>query len=63
MEAMQPGEVLELLSSDPISWWELPAWLNKKGHRLLSCEKGGRLWWRWYRFLIEKGGQHGVQLD
>lgn len=58
LEAMQPGEVLELLSSDPISWWELPAWLEKHGHRLLLREKQGRLWWRWYRFLIEKGAYH-----
>lgn len=33
LEAMEPGEVLELLSTDPISWWKLPAWLEKHGHR------------------------------
>lgn len=54
LEAMQPGEVLELLSTDPISWWELPAWLEKHGHRLLSREQKGRLWWRSYRYLIQK---------
>lgn len=54
LDGMQPGETLELLSSDPISWWELPAWLEKHGQRLLQREKRGRLWWRSFRFLIEK---------
>ena len=55
LESMAPGEVLELLSTDPISWWELPAWLGKHGHTLLRREQSGRLWWKSYRFLIQKG--------
>lgn len=55
LAAMAPGEVLELLSSDPISWWELPAWLEVHGHRLLFRERR-RIWpWRYYRFLIQRG--------
>ena len=52
---MAPGEVLELLSSDPISWWELPAWLEVHGHRLLLRERRGLWPWRSYRFLIQRG--------
>lgn len=55
LAAMAPGEVLELLSSDPISWWELPAWLEVHGHRLLFRERR-RMWpWRYFRFLIQRG--------
>jgi len=52
---MRPGEVLELLSTDRISWWELPAWLEKHGHTLINREQSGRMWWKSYRFLIQKG--------
>ena len=56
LAAMAPGEVLELLSSDPISWWELPGWLEVHGHRLLFRERR-RIWpWRYFRFLIQRGG-------
>jgi putative copper resistance protein D len=51
LDAMQPSDTLELLSTDRISWWELPAWLEINGHTLLQQEKRGRLWWRHYHFL------------
>lgn len=54
LDAMQPSDTLELLSTDRISWWELPAWLEINGHALLQQEKRGRLWWRHYHFLIRK---------
>lgn len=55
LAGMAPGELLELLSSDPISWWELPAWLEVHGHRLLFRERR-RVWpWRYFRFLIQRG--------
>lgn len=54
LHGMQAGDVLELLSSDRISWWELPAWIEKNGHHLLKKEKNGRWLWQWYRFLIQK---------
>lgn len=55
LDAMPRGEVLELLSSDPFSWWELPAWLEQHEYPLLHSEQAGRWWWKSYRFLIQKG--------
>jgi TusA-related sulfurtransferase len=55
LDAMRPGEVLELLSTDSFSWWELPAWLEKQEYPLIHSEQSGRLWWKSYRFLIQKG--------
>lgn len=55
LEGMGPRDVLELLSSDRISWWELPAWAEKHGHHLLAQERQGRWLWQSYRFLIQKG--------
>lgn len=54
LETIGPADVLELLSTDPISWWELPAWLEKHGLVLLHREYSGRLWWQTYRYLIKK---------
>lgn len=56
LKSMEPDEVLELLSTDRISWWELPAWLDKHGYRLIKQERQGRWLWQSYRFLIQKGG-------
>ncbi|PZN13161.1 MAG: hypothetical protein DIU69_01305 [Bacillota bacterium] len=56
LESMAPGEILELLSSDPISWWELPAWLELNGHVLEARERRGFWLWATYRYLIRKGG-------
>ncbi len=55
LDAMAPEETLELLSTDRISWWELPAWLEVNGHTLVEREQSGRLWWRSYRYLIRRG--------
>ena len=55
LQGIEPGQVVELLSSDRISWWELPAWIEKNGHQLLHKEQNGRWLWQWYRFLIQKG--------
>jgi putative copper resistance protein D len=54
LDALQPGAVLEVLSTDRFSWWELPAWLEVNGYALLEREKG---WWklrRSYRFLVRQ---------
>jgi len=59
LDALQPGAVLEVLSTDSFAWWELPAWLEVNGFSLLEKEKG---WWRLrrsYRFLVEKGDAVG----
>lgn len=61
LQGMQPGDVLELLSSDRISWWELPAWVEKNGYHLVAKEKNGRWLWQWYRFMIQKNAAESAQ--
>ena len=63
LESLEAGEVLEVLSTDPISWWELPAWLEKHGYELLERERRGRFLGRHYRFLITlgEGGAQGAR--
>lgn len=56
LNALVKGGTLEVLSSDPISWWELPAWLDKHGYTLLQKERRGKFLWRSYRFLIARDG-------
>ncbi len=51
---LRPGDTLELLSSDRISWEELPAWLARHGYVLVHRERWGALWWRSCRYLIRK---------
>ncbi len=62
LEAMRPGEVLEVLSTDPVSWWELPAWARQNGYELLDQRPWGRyrLLWRAFRFLLRKPGVAGT---
>lgn len=57
LEAMEEGDVLEVLSTDPVSWWQLPAWVEVEGHTLVARERLGRwrLLWPAYRFLIRRG--------
>jgi len=56
LEAMRPGEILEVLSTDPMSWWELPLWAKQNGYELLHQQIWGRyrLIWRIFRFLLRK---------
>lgn len=56
LEALEPGQVLELLSTDPISWWELPAWARQNGYEVLDQRVVGRyrVLWRTYRFLLAR---------
>lgn len=57
LEALREGELLTVLSTDPIAWWELPAWLELEGHTLVQRDRTGRwrLLWPSYRFVIRKG--------
>lgn len=57
LQSLGPGEVLELLSTDPLSWWELPAWAQQNGHTLLLRERVGRwrILWPAYRYWIQRG--------
>lgn len=54
MEGLEPGETLEILSTDPVSQRELKDWTGRSGHTLLKAEKTGPLWKREYHFLIRK---------
>lgn len=53
LEALQPGAVLEVLSTDPFSWWELPGWTEMNGYRLIEREKERWRLRRSYRFLVQ----------
>ncbi|MDR7414990.1 MAG: sulfurtransferase TusA family protein [Armatimonadota bacterium] len=56
LRALEPGQVLELLSTDPMSWWELPAWARQNGYEVLDQRVVGRyrLLWRTYRFFLRR---------
>ncbi len=41
--SLAPGDHLEILGDDPVMVIDIPAWCNEKGHRLLQCEKDGKL--------------------
>jgi len=50
MDALQAGNTLQMISTDPGSISDMDAWTARTGHTLLeSSEEGGK-----YIFLIEK---------
>jgi TusA-related sulfurtransferase len=50
IEAVAPGDVLELLADDPSSESDIRSWAKRTGHELISVEnEGGTL-----RFLIRR---------
>lgn len=50
IETMQPGEILEVETTDPGSLADFPSWASSTGNELLSAvDEGGR-----YRFRIRK---------
>lgn len=49
LRAMQPGTVLFILSTDSISWDEVPAFCEQAGHTLLRREQENGLWRFWIR--------------
>jgi tRNA 2-thiouridine synthesizing protein A len=48
---MRPGEVLELVCTDPGSLEDVPAMARQRGDRLISAERRGAT----QVFLVEKG--------
>ncbi len=52
MKEMQPGEVLEMIATDPGSIPDMEAWARQTGNKLLEAKDEGDT----YRFLIEKKG-------
>ena len=39
---LPPQAVLKILSSDPGSWADIPAWAEASGHQLLAKERDGK---------------------
>lgn len=56
LRAMQTGEVLEVLSTDPVSKTEMPLFCEQAGHALLHSSESEGEW----RFWIRKGGIRGL---
>lgn len=50
MDAMEEGQILEVLADDPASESDIRSWAKRTGHELLSVEKVGD----GFRFLIRR---------
>ncbi len=44
LEAMSPGEVLRVRSTDPVSPIDFEAWCMRSPHQFLGVEAGGGTW-------------------
>ncbi len=51
IDTLEPGQVLEVISTDRGSLQDIPAWASSTGNRLVSSDDGGDR----FTFLIEKG--------
>lgn len=51
LEKLRGGDVLEVLSDDPVTRRDLPAWCRESGHRVLSVESAGEH----FKLRIKKG--------
>jgi tRNA 2-thiouridine synthesizing protein A len=52
LEEMKPGQVVKVLSTDPGSLKDFPAWCQETGNRLLAARKEEK---GLYAFFIKKG--------
>jgi len=52
IDAMQPGQVLKLIATDPGSVSDMDAWTRKTGNLLLTSEKDGVK----FVFYVQKAG-------
>lgn len=48
---VEPGQVLEVLSTDPASKSDIPAWAKRVGHELLESLDEGEL----FKFYVRRG--------
>ena len=53
LTGMSPGQVLELVCTDPGSLEDVPAMARQRGDRLISAERRGSV----QVFLVEKGAR------
>jgi len=52
VDALEPGQILKMIATDPGSESDMDAWTSRTGHVLVESEKsGGR-----YVFFIQKKG-------
>lgn len=51
LRAMQQGEVLEVISTDKVSWTEMPLYCEQAGHALVHRIEGDGQWRFWIRKL------------
>ncbi len=51
MKRMKDNQVLEILTTDPASWKDIPSWAHVSGHGLISAAENSP---REYRFLVRK---------
>ena len=52
MEEMAVGQVLEMLSDDPVSDADMKSWTRRTGNELLEVSRDGAI----YSFLVKKTG-------
>ncbi len=47
---LAPGQVLQILATDPGAHADIPAWCRRTGHKLLEATEAGGV----FRFLVER---------
>jgi len=52
IKALQTGEILELIATDPATRSDIPSWCERTGNELIEITSGGGR----YRYLIRKRG-------
>lgn len=52
IDALQPGQVLEVQATDPGSMADFRSWTKNTGHELLTAEESGGI----YTYRIQKRG-------
>ena len=51
IDALELGQVLEIIGTDPGSKGDLPAWANRAGHEFLGSTEDGDV----FHFFVKKG--------
>lgn len=51
IDALEMGQVLEIIGTDPGSKGDLPAWANRAGHEFLGSTEEGDV----FHFFVKKG--------
>jgi tRNA 2-thiouridine synthesizing protein A len=52
VDALEPGQILKMIATDPGSESDMDAWTSRTGHALVESEKSGGQ----YIFFIQKKG-------